>query len=77
VSQRSIEIVVGRLVTDEAFREAFLRDPQQTLKMLVESGMALTDLEIQALLGTHRALWSRMAEELDPRLQKASLGRSA
>ena len=73
MSQRSIEIVVGRLVTDEAFREAFSRDPRGTLEELAGHGIALTDVEVRALLGTHRALWARVADELDPRLQKASL----
>ncbi len=73
MSQRSIELVVGRLVTDEAFREAFSRDPRQTLDELMAQGMPLTDAEVRALLGTHIALWARMADEIDPRLQKASL----
>ena len=70
MSQRSIEIVIGKLVTDEAF----LRDPQQTLDGVVASGLALTALEVRALMGTHAGLWTRVADELDPRLQKAALG---
>ena len=77
MSQRSIEIVVGRLMTDEAFRDAFLRDPPRTLEELIEAGLALTDLEVRALIGTQAALWARVADELDPRLQKASLGSQA
>jgi hypothetical protein len=77
VSQRSIEVVVGRLVTDEAFRDAFLRDPQRTLEAVVESGLALTDLEVRAVIGTQAALWSSVADALDPRLQKASLARAS
>jgi hypothetical protein len=70
---RSIEILIGKLVTDEDFRQAFHRDPRQALQEASESGLALTDVEIQALLATDQSLWGRIASELDGRLEKASL----
>ena len=74
MAQRSVEIVIGRLVTDESFRAAFLRDPLMTLTRVVESGYDLTPLEISALTATDAGVWARAAEQIDLRLQKVSLG---
>ena len=71
--QRSIEILIGKLVTDEEFRRAFQRDPKATLELAEEWGLALSPYEIRALMSTDHGLWDRVADELDVRLQKASL----
>ncbi len=73
VSQRNVEVVIGRLVTDEAFRAMFLRDPAMTLAQFIERGYELTSLEIAALEATDPGLWTRTAEQLDPRLQKIAV----
>ena len=73
MTQRSIEMVIGRLVTDEEFRETFLDDPHRALGDLLERGTPLTHAEIAALIATDAALWGQVAEQVDPRLQKASL----
>jgi hypothetical protein len=75
VAQRSIEILIGRLVTDEAFRTAFRADAVATLIGFIESGYELTALEIAALRATPAEVWERAAGHVDPRLQKASLRR--
>jgi hypothetical protein len=41
VTQRVIEALIGRLITDEGFRAAFLSDPHKTLRDLVERGLQL------------------------------------
>ena len=73
MAQRSIEILVGRLVTDEGFRIAFLTDRSLTLRDFRETGHELTPLEIAAVLATPHDLWSTVADQIDPRLQKANL----
>jgi hypothetical protein len=73
VAQRVIEAVIGRLITDEAFRTTFLLDPHKTLADLVERGLQLTQGEIAALLDTDAGLWDRVADQIDSRLQKADL----
>jgi len=73
VAQRSVEILIGRLVTDEAFRSAFRRDATATLTGFVESGYELTALERTALRSTPAAVWERAAQQIDPRLQKVSM----
>jgi len=75
--QRHIERLIGRLVTDEDFRDAFQRNPQKTLTDAAAWGVDLSAIEIEALLATDQKLWDRIATELDSRLQKASLKTSS
>ena len=75
MSQRSIEILIGRLITDEAFREAFLADRCVALQGFCEAGHDLTSIEKLAVLSTPSEFWTRVAEQIDPRLQKANLAK--
>jgi hypothetical protein len=75
VAQRSIEILVGRLLTDEAFRDGFLRNASTVLQAFSEAGHDLTSLEITAFMATPKRVWNEFAAQLDPRLQKANLGK--
>jgi hypothetical protein len=77
VAQRVIEILIGRLITDEGFRKEFLQNPEATLQAQSERGLELSRTEIAALLNTDRTLWARTADAVDPRLQKASLKNEA
>ena len=70
--QRHIELLIGRLVTDEDFRRSFQIDPHKTLREAAQWGLALTTTEVSALIATDQTLWDRIAVELDSRLQKAS-----
>jgi len=72
VAQRIIEMLIGRLITDEEFRSEFIRDPEKTLTELSEQGLELSRTEVAALVSTDPALWTRTADAIDPRLQKAS-----
>ena len=72
MAHRSIEILIGRLITDEAFRTAFHRDAATALQAFIESGHELTPVEIAALRATHAEVWTQAADRVDPRLQKAS-----
>ena len=73
MAHRSIEILIGRLVTDEAFRGAFLTDAPGAIHGFMESGYALTELEIAAVTQTRQDLWTLVADRIDPRLQRASI----
>ena len=72
MAQRMVEVLIGRLITDEQFRTDFLNAPEQTLLDLCDQGLALSRTEIAALVNTDPQLWVRAAEAIDPRLQKAS-----
>jgi hypothetical protein len=73
MSQRTVERVVGRLITDEEFRLEFTRRPAQILAALVEQGWELTAIEVDALVQTDTRLWSDGARRINPRLQRSSL----
>lgn len=73
MAQRIIEMLIGRLITDEQFRSEFLHAPERTLLELCDRGLELSRTEIAALVNTDASLWSRTADAIDPRLQKASL----
>jgi hypothetical protein len=73
VAQRSIEILIGQLLTDESFRSAFLRERMTTLQRFNDAGYPLTELEIDAITRTSPDLWHRVAHQIDARLQKACL----
>ena len=76
MGQRSVEILVGRLVTDEDLRGRFKAEPRETLRIAQQRGLVLTAAETDALLASPGALWDCLAATLDPRLQKASLRRA-
>jgi len=73
LAQRIIEMLIGRLITDEQFRSEFLSNPEKTLARLRDQGLELSRTEIAALVNTDPTLWARTADAIDPRLQKASL----
>jgi hypothetical protein len=73
LAQRIVETVIGRLITDEAFRSRFMANPEKTLLALRDTGLDLSRTEIAALVSTKASIWRRAAGAIDPRLQKASL----
>jgi hypothetical protein len=70
MAHRSIEILIGRLVTDEVFRAAFTNDQAGTLRAFARSGHDLTEVECAAVTSIGRDAWAQMAERIDPRLLK-------
>ena len=50
MSHRTIERVIGRLLTDEELRLKFTRFPRRTLAELGEQGWELSRVEVDALL---------------------------
>ena len=73
MSHRTIERVIGRLLTDEELRQDFIGAPSRTLAALREQGWELSRLEVDALLAIEIGLWSEVAARIDPRLQRCSL----
>jgi hypothetical protein len=76
MSQRSVEAVIGRLATDEAFRTRFQEDRAAVLAELDAQGVQLTPVERQALADLDFSACEHFAERLDPRLQKVCLRRA-
>ena len=73
MSQKCVEMVIGRLATDEALRARFSADPSATLEHLREGGVDLTPGEVEALRDTPAGLWDLVASWIHPRLQKIAL----
>ena len=73
MSHRTIERIIGRLLTDEELRFKFTRSPMRTLAELGEQGWELTRIEVDALLSMEISLWSEVAARIDSRLQRCSL----
>jgi hypothetical protein len=73
MSQRSVEILLGRLVTDEEIRHRFRSDPEAVFAEARTLGLELTEVEIDALRALDLRAVDRLARALDPRIQKVSL----
>lgn len=73
MSHRNVQLVIGRLVTDEDLRQRYLRSPHDTLVELSERGWDLSPGEIEALVEVDVHLWTWMAGKLPSRLQRCSL----
>jgi hypothetical protein len=74
MSQRSVELVLGKLATDEDFRHRFAAHPEAALGEAAAGGLDLTPVEQRALIDLEMDACERFAAGLDPRIQK--IGRS-
>jgi DNA-binding NarL/FixJ family response regulator len=70
VSQRGVQLVIGKLLTDADFRERFEAHGGECLAGLREGGIDLNEIEMAALVETDPPVWSRMAKEIDRRLRR-------
>jgi DNA-binding NarL/FixJ family response regulator len=73
MSQWGVQLVIGKLITDEDFRRGFEERGGDCLATLCERGVDLNETEIAALVEADPRLWSRMATRIDRRLRKAGV----
>lgn len=73
MSQRSVEILLGKLVTDEEVRHRFRVDPEDVFATARSQGLEISAVEAEALRALDAGALEQLAGVLDPRLQKASL----
>ena len=73
MSQRNVERLIGRLVTDEELSGRFLKDPEGTLDRFVAEGWELTHTECVALAALDPHSIAAFSRRVDPRIRKASL----
>jgi hypothetical protein len=71
VSQESVEILLGKIITDDETRARFFRAPAETCRNL---GLALTEVEMDALGAVPSHAVRQLAMSLDPRIVRAALG---
>ena len=73
MTQKSVEILIGKLASDEELRHGFRRDRRAAIAKLQSQGLELTTLEVESLVAADADAFDRLADALDPRLQKAWL----
>jgi hypothetical protein len=73
MSQRNVELFIGRLMTDAELRRRFTESPQFTLTDYCDQGWELSGGELDALMATDVRLWFIAAAGLPSRLQRCSL----
>jgi DNA-binding NarL/FixJ family response regulator len=69
MSQWGVQLVIGKLLTDEEFRGWFELGRRECLTNLRERGLDLSETEIGALVEADPAVWSLLAARIDQRLQ--------
>jgi hypothetical protein len=77
MAQRTVQLIIGQILTDEEFRSDFLERPIEILTSLRERGFELTTVEVNALARTDRRFWAVGAEWIDSRLQRCRLNGGA
>ncbi len=73
MSQKTVQLVIARLLTDEDVRARFLGDPLGTLTAFRDQGFELTCDEVDALIQTDRTVWADAAGRIHPRLQRCRM----
>ena len=70
MTQRTVEVVLGKLATDEDVRGRFRKEPRTTVAKLVGPEDSLTPVEEDALSSLDPDVLDRFADTIDPRIQK-------
>jgi DNA-binding NarL/FixJ family response regulator len=69
MSQWGVQLVIGKLMTDEGFRECLEGRGRECLTSLCKRGIDLTESEITVLVEGDPRVWSQMATQIDRRLR--------
>ncbi len=70
MTQQAVERALGKLLTDENFRERFFASPELACW---EAGFALSTIEIDALSRLSHEALARFSDGLDKRISRPSL----
>ena len=73
MSQRTVQFVIGWLLTDEELRRRFVERPRETLVEVRDQGYELSMDELDALARSDPNSWPSMARRIHPRLQRCPL----
>ncbi len=69
MSQKAVESILGRFITDAEFRGKFFEHPAVLCR---DNGLDLTAVELEALLSIETDLLTRMGLSLDSRIVRAA-----
>lgn len=70
MTQQAVERALGKLLTDESFRERFFENPEAASW---EAGISLSPTELDALSRLSRRALDVLSEDLDKRISRPSL----
>jgi hypothetical protein len=71
MSQKSIEQLLGRILTDEDFRRAFFPIRASSFELAAQHGFELTPVERSAIATLSRCRFDRLSRGLDPRITRS------
>ncbi len=71
MSQAAVERILGKLITDDAFRERFFSDP--TIESF-NAGLVLSRPELDALSRLPRKALAQLSRQVDDRLRRLCSG---
>jgi hypothetical protein len=74
VTQKSVELLIGKLVTDESLRHRFNENPLATIEELKVLGLEFTTVELEAIRSIKPGPCEMLARPLDPRIKKLPMG---
>jgi len=81
MSQRCVEMLLGKILTDENFRRRFfseraIPDRAPNFELAASKGLELTSVEKSALSNLRRRRFDLIAQTLDPRISRSSANSS-
>lgn len=71
MSQKSVELLLGRILTDEAFRREFFPIRASSFDLAAAHGLELTPVERSAIATLSRCRFERLGRGLDSRIARS------
>jgi hypothetical protein len=72
MSQRCVESLLGRILTDDEFRRSFFPIGPRSFEMAAAQGLELTPVERSALSNLRARRFAFIAQTIDPRISRSS-----
>jgi hypothetical protein len=72
MSQRCVESLLGRILTDDEFRKSFFPIGPASFELAAGYGLELTPVERSALSSLQRRRFDFIAQSLDPRISRSA-----
>ncbi len=75
MSQRCVEMLLGKILTDEDFRRSFFPVQASSFEVAAAHGLELTPVERSALFTLRLRRFDFIAQTLDPRISRSGISR--
>lgn len=76
MSQRCVEMLLGKILTDEDFRRSFFPVQPSSFEMAAARGFELTPVERSALSTLRPRQFELLARQLDSRISRSAVSRA-